>query len=76
MMKTPCIINGCKRRARVRGLCDGCYLSALRTVHAGQTTWAELIDAGLALGDRRKERLRQSIFLDALAKVKVKEAAQ
>lgn len=37
-----CIIEGCERKATTRGLCHSCYLTALRLIQAGETTWDDL----------------------------------
>ncbi len=42
-----CVIEGCDRKAVTRGLCHSCYLTALRLVQAGETTWTALETAGL-----------------------------
>ena len=42
-----CIIEGCDRKATARGLCHSCYLTALRLIQAGETSWELLEQAGL-----------------------------
>ena len=42
-----CTIETCDRKAVTRGLCHSCYLTALRLVKAGETTWSELEQKGL-----------------------------
>lgn len=44
-----CIIEGCERDSRTRGLCGTCYQSARNAIKAGKATWNELEAAGLAL---------------------------
>lgn len=43
---------GCSRTdipRRSRGLCNTCYISALRTINKGVATWKDYEDAGLSL---------------------------
>ena len=42
-------LAGCGRIGIRRGLCTACYNTAWKRVRRGQTTWGELIEAGLAL---------------------------
>jgi len=37
-----CVIEGCGKKATCRGLCHGCYITALRLVQAGEATWSAL----------------------------------
>lgn len=46
---SKCIIDGCERKARTRGLCQSCYQSALWAIKAGKATWESLEAAGFAL---------------------------
>ncbi len=50
MVQHACLTcpEGSKRFSRVRGLCHGCYQTALARVNAGETTWAALAAAGMA----------------------------
>jgi len=43
-----CLISGCSRDSKSRGLCVNCYQAAKRTVKKGTATWEALIAAGLA----------------------------
>jgi len=43
-----CIIPGCTRPERSRGLCEPCYQTAARVVRYGSTTWDDLVAMGLA----------------------------
>lgn len=61
---TQCIIDGCEKEAKTRGLCNGCYGSALRAVKSRLATWDELVSAGLALGAKRASD--PSMFSQAL----------
>jgi hypothetical protein len=64
-METPlCMVDGCGSPVgKTRGLCQGCYKSALRLVDRGKTTWGELIHLGLAKGepDRPSSPLRRAL---------------
>lgn len=44
-----CLVKGCKKDAKSRGLCAGHYQSAENTVKTGKATWAELEKLGVAL---------------------------
>jgi hypothetical protein len=47
----PCL--SCRERvAHCRGLCNRCYTRAGHAVRSGETTWAALVAAGLALPAR------------------------
>lgn len=46
--KERCIIEDCSREVLHHGLCRGCYQAASRRVRAGETTWADLEQKGLA----------------------------
>lgn len=48
-----CLVPNCPDPAKVRGLCERCYANANRMVRAGQTTWEELTELGLAMSSRR-----------------------
>lgn len=41
-----CVRPGCDRTHYARGLCYNCYMTALRLVKTGKTTWVELQDNG------------------------------
>lgn len=43
-----CIVEGCDRPSKCRGLCRCCYAKALSKVKNYETTWEELERAGLA----------------------------
>lgn len=45
---TICLIEGCNRKAKTRGLCDPCYQAALQVVKKRKATWDQLINMGLA----------------------------
>jgi hypothetical protein len=49
-------LAGCGNTEYSRGLCINCYQSALRDVHEGSTTWAELELAKLAKPSKRPTR--------------------
>jgi hypothetical protein len=44
-----CLIEGCERKVRSRGLCSCCYTAAKNAVKVGKTTWEELERRGLSL---------------------------
>jgi hypothetical protein len=44
-----CLIPGCDRVAKSRGLCIVCYQAARNKVLAGKVTWEELVNSNLAL---------------------------
>lgn len=41
-----CLVPGCDRPVRSRGLCNSCYTSACYLVRQGRTTWAQLEKGG------------------------------
>lgn len=51
-MAQKCIVPGCEREARTRGVCAACYGSHRIAVGRGETTWDELAKAGLVLPER------------------------
>lgn len=65
----PCLIQDCDGAALGgRGLCNACYLEALRAIQRGETSWDELVRAKLAWPvDRR----RPTKFKAALHKLKI-----
>lgn len=76
---TKCILDGCVGVviSRAVGLCGKCYQGATDAVHVGVTTWAEIIELGLALRaptkfpKRGPPRGRFRIALEARRKVRV-----
>lgn len=71
--KETCIVKGCDRPARSRGLCNSCYTSALDAVKSGRTTWPKLIKAGLALDIPRNPL---AVAIDGLEETGRQNAAQ
>lgn len=61
-----CLIDGCERDAKTRGLCANCYAAAFREVKSedNDLTWERLEALGLANSARRIRR--KSAFMDAL----------
>lgn len=53
-----CLSPGCGGDAYSRGLCRSCYQAALRDVGLKKTTWAKLVELGLAK-DAIPARLRR-----------------
>jgi len=70
---TKCIVEGCGRKAQGRGLCCSCYNTANRNVKAGETTWQELEQYGLALpGGKGQARRGRNPLISALEKARLK----
>lgn len=44
-----CLISGCDKEARWKGLCSACYGQAKQLIDATETTWEELAALGLAI---------------------------
>ena len=42
-----CVIDGCNRQRKIRGLCGACYTRAYVTVTGGNATWSDLEKRGL-----------------------------
>jgi hypothetical protein len=59
-----CIIDGCDRASKARGLCVDCYGSATYAIKAGKTTWEALVAKGLA----NKSMRARSTFSEAMLK--------
>ena|GEM_PF-6683785 len=62
-----CLICGCRRLSRVRGLCRAHYGRAQYAISQGMETWEALIRRGLALPARkrigdRERRMRKAIL--------------
>ncbi len=71
MKSTICIVPGCSRRVKTRGLCGACYEAARHKVEDGEVTWAELEAFGLAIKPIYKGRPPgRSRFAIALARAK------
>jgi hypothetical protein len=64
MTQKTCLIDGCDREAKQRGLCVPCYHAAQRLVRLGMTTWEEL--ESLRLAAPRVRCGRRSKVLDAI----------
>lgn len=67
-----CLIEGCDRKAKSRGLCDACYQVARKRVNGGVVTWNQLFALGLAIPAKRDTK--KNAFADAL-KAKLAVAA-
>jgi len=50
--KDICVCPGCGSERKICGNCQACYSSHRRAVERGETTWAEIIAAGLSLPRR------------------------
>ena len=46
--KPICVVPGCGREAKIRGLCGRCCTAARAQIKKGKTTWADLERLGLA----------------------------
>ena len=46
--KHICLVPGCGREAKIRGLCGRCCTAARAQIKKGKTTWADLERLGLA----------------------------
>ena len=62
-----CLIEGCERKAKTRGLCDPCYQAALTAVKKRKVTWDQLIDLGLAKPATKVSTKGAGIFAVTLA---------
>ena len=62
-----CLIEGCERKAKTRGLCDPCYQSALTAVRKRKVTWDQLINMGLAKPATKVSTRGAGMFAVALA---------
>jgi hypothetical protein len=49
----PCIIEGCGKIAKWKGLCGSCYYAAKQAVAKNEYTWAELAKMGLAIEEEK-----------------------
>ena len=47
--KAICLVPGCGREAKIRGLCGRCCTAARAQIKKGKTTWAKLEELGLAI---------------------------
>lgn len=59
--KSLCIVAGCDRESRVRGVCSSCYVVLQKQVQAGTLTWQQAEKAGLVLRPRRRSPMRDAI---------------
>jgi hypothetical protein len=50
--KQICLVPGCGREAKIRGLCGRCATAARAQIKKGKTTWADLEKLGLATPPR------------------------
>lgn len=44
-----CLTPGCNGSVVARGICNSCYISHRAAVASGNTSWLDIVDAGLAL---------------------------
>lgn len=59
--QTTCIIEGCTRMARVRGVCGPCYEVLKKHVDSGKITWKQAEKAGLIHPSRKPSPMRLAI---------------
>jgi hypothetical protein len=50
--KKVCVVPGCGNEQKICGNCQACYSSHRRAVERNETTWADIISAGLSLPRR------------------------
>lgn len=72
---SKCLTPKCDGEAKTRGLCPACYSVAGYHITRKDTTWAELIELGMAFERRRTGRKNDSIFCLTL-EVKRREKAE
>jgi hypothetical protein len=51
--KPICLVPGCGREAKIRGLCGRCSTAARAQIKKGTTTWAKLEELGLAIPPKK-----------------------
>lgn len=51
--KAVCVVPGCGREAKIRGLCGRCNTAARAQIKKGKTTWADLEQLGLAIPPKK-----------------------
>lgn len=73
---SKCLIDGCGKEVKARGLCPACYATAIVKVQAGKVTWDELAALGLALPSKGRGRIPGgNSFSKALAKARASKPA-
>lgn len=60
--QAACLNPKCDGEAKLRGLCPACYSVAVYHIKRKDTTWAELIELGMAKERRQAGRKNDSIF--------------
>lgn len=60
--KPKCLVRGCKEPRRTRGMCEGCYHSALSMVKSGEKTWDDFIKAGEALPPKKAKAPKTALM--------------
>ncbi len=58
--KAKCLIDGCNRPAKTRGVCGSHYAMAIRSIAQGKTTDEKLVAEGLLLPKTKAGRPRKS----------------
>lgn len=51
--KAVCVVPGCGREAKIRGLCGRCCTAARAQIRKNKTTWAKLEELGLAIPPKK-----------------------
>jgi len=66
--KAACLVPGCGREAKIRGLCGRCSTAARAQIKKGKTTWADLEGLGLATPPKKSAfgTGEQGVFAKAL----------
>ena len=62
-----CIIDNCKRKAVVRGVCNNCYQGMTYYVQRGRTTWDFLLRHGFVLQRAKFHRKAKTVFTRQLS---------
>ena len=67
--KPICLVPGCGREAKIRGLCARCGTAARAQIKKGKTTWADLERLGLAAPAKKAAAFggEPGVFAKALA---------
>lgn len=57
-----CMVPGCDRPAKLRGVCQSCYQNAAKLIQRGGTTWEELQKFGLVRPRHSGSGLRAALY--------------
>lgn len=67
-----CIISGCNKQRKARGLCPACYVGMRTEIELGHETWESLEAKGLALPKGSVRRPKTSLIHKALKQASAK----